>query len=536
MEIQVETTVSQVTVYPDRARVTAVAECECEPGLHRLLADELPLTLESDSVRVTGRGSAQVRILSVDVTRQFYEETPAVQLRDLLQQIEQVEAEINTLQDEKEGWAAHGRYLDGLREATQEYAKGLSRGKTTVADQTTLIAFLQEQDSQMRTAVRGLDQQLKEAERRLQKLKNEAGQLRSSKPRERNQVQIEIEALTAGTFSPEISYVVNKAGWQPLYDVRLIEEDEPPTLAVTYIAQVTQNSGQDWSEVALSVSTARPSLNQRLPELNPWYVDEARPIMPRAVRKPMAQTAVASPQAVAAAAVPADMAAEADVPVMFEAETVSAIVQSSESVTAVTFHIPGRADIPSDGSPHKKTLQQINLDPKIDYLCIPKHTDSVYRRATLENNSASPLLAGSASLFVGDEFIGRTRLDYTAVNGEIELLLGVEESITVQRELKKREVDKKMLRDQRRIRFGYEIELKNLLAKAVGVEIHDHIPVSRNESIKIKLDQVKPEPAEHTDLNMLEWQIALPAAGEQTILYEFLVEYPRTMNITGIYD
>lgn len=535
MEIQVETTVSQVTVYPDRARVTAVAECACELGLHRLLADELPLTLETDSVRVSGKGSAQVRILSVDVSRQFYEETPAAQLRDLLQQIEQVEAEMSALKDEKEGWAAHGRYLDGLREATQEYARGLSRGKTTVADQTTLIAFLKEQDTQMRTAVRGLDQQLKEAERRLQKLKNEAGQLRSSKPRERHQVQVEIEALTAGSFIPEISYVVNKAGWQPLYDVRLIEEDERPALAVTYIAQVTQNSGQDWSGVALSVSTARPSLNQRLPELKPWYVDEARPIMPRAVRKPMAQPAAAAPQ-VLAAAVPADVVAEAEAPVMVEAEAVSATVQSNESATAVTFNIPGSSDIPSDGSPHKTTLQQINLDPKIDYLCIPKHTDSVYRRATLANNSASPLLGGSASLFVGDEFIGRTQLDYTAVNGEIELLLGVEERITIERELKKREVDKKMLRDQRRIRFGYEIELKNLLAKEVKVEVHDHIPVSRNESIKIKLDQVKPEPVEHTDLNMLEWQIALPEAGEQAIQYEFLVEYPRTMNITGIYD
>lgn len=534
MEINVETAVTQVTVYPDRARVTAVAECECEPGLHRLLVAELPLTMETDSVRVTGQGTAHVRILSVDVMRRFYEQTPAARLRDLLREIEQVEAEISEINDGKEGWLAHGRYLDGLRQATEEYAKGLARGKTTVADQTTLIAFLQEQDSQMRTAVRGLDQQLKETTRRLQKLQQEAKQLGSVRPKERNQVQIEVEVLTAGTFRPQVSYVVNKAGWQPLYDVRLLENGSSQSLAVSYIAQVTQNSGQDWQGVALSVSTARPSLNQRLPELHPWFVDEARPVMVRSMRKPTAQPM--------AAAAPADMrfsmeAAEAEegLPVM-DAEVASANVQANESGTAVTFNIPGGTDIPSDGSPHKTTLQQFNLEPQLDYLCIPKHTDSVYRRATVRNSSPSPLLAGSASLFVGDEFIGRTQVSYTAVDGEIELLLGVEEGITIEREMTKRDVDKKMLRDQRRIRFGYEIKLKNLRKHPVQVEVQDHIPVSRNENIKIKLDQVKPVPAEQSDLNLLEWQLTLAPDSEQTILYEFLVEYPQAMNIIGISD
>jgi uncharacterized protein (TIGR02231 family) len=152
------------------------------------------------------------------------------------------------------------------------------------------------------------------------------------------------------------------------------------------------------------------------------------------------------------------------------------------------------------------------------------------------NNSPGPLLAGSASLFVGDEFIGRTQLEYTPSAGEIKLLLGVEERITIKRELDKREVDKRLLRDIRQLRYGYKIEVKNLLPQAAMVEVHDHIPVARHEQIKVKLEQARPEPAEKSDLNLLEWHLALAAGQEQTIRYEYTVEYARSLQIVGLSD
>lgn len=530
MDVTVGTTVTRVTVYLDRARVTAVGECQLEAGIHRLLVDELPLVLEPESVRVSGQGTARVRIQSVDVARRFYEETPAEQARELEREIEQVGDEMRALADEKARWSAHGKYLDGLREASVEFAKGLSRGRTTVADQTNLLAFLQEHDKEMRTAVHNLDKQEREWKRRLQKLQNELNQLRHARPRERFRAQVDVEVLDAGSFRPEISYVVHSAGWQPLYDVRLLSVENGHKLDMTYIAQVTQQTGQDWVGVNLSVSTARPSLNQRLPELHPWYLEVYMP----PPRMPAPQAPVKTEvRAMAAPAMAMEMAVKEE-PV-FQAADVQTATVGSEG-TAVTFHVPNPADIPSDGSPHKTTLQQFELDPKLDYLCAPKHTDAVFRRATITNRGDGPLLAGSASLFVGDEFIGRTELEYTPGGGEIELLLGVEERITIERELARREVDKKMLRDVRRTRYGYKIELHNLLSEAVEVEVHDHFPVARNEQIKVKLEMVRPAPTQQSDLNLLEWHLTLPAGAEQQIAYEFLVEHPPALHVTGLYE
>ena len=540
MEISVATAVIQVTVYPDQARVTCQGECEVEVGQHRLIAGELPLVMQPDSMRVTGQGTAQVRILSVDVNQQHFVQAPHERVQELQEKIEALQDEVRAITDKQASLAAQQTYLNGLRGQTAEFAKGLSRGRTTIEEQDKLLQFLQEQDEAVQTAVRDLDKQKRDLDQELNKLRRELKVMQSARPPQRYQAQVEIEVLQAGTFQPELSYVVHNAGWQPLYDVRLVEAEDGRSLDITYIAEVHQNTGQDWQGVSLTVSTARPALNQRLPELKPWYVDVYRPApppQPRMVRSAKLQAA----PSVAAMSAPqlADQMGEEDV-LDFLAETSEATASMAEvessGGTAVSFKVSGKSDIPSDGSPHKTTLNQFSLEPKLDYLAVPKHTDAVYRRATVTNNSPSPMLDGPMNLFAGDEFIGKNRLKYTPANGEIELMLGVEEGITVERTLEKRDVDKRLLRDNRQVRFGYKIEIKNLLKKVAQIEVHDHIPVARHEQIKVKLERAKPEPTEQSDLHLLEWHLSLAAGSSQVIEYEFMVEHPRSLQLIGLPD
>ncbi|MEZ4644161.1 MAG: mucoidy inhibitor MuiA family protein [Chloroflexota bacterium] len=533
MDIVVQTQVTQVTVYPDRARVSVSGETEVAAGMHQLRVDELPLAMETDSIRVTGQGTAVVRILSVDVARQHYTEAPVEKVRQLEQQIEKLEDELQAIKDGKAGWLAHAKYLDGLRQSTAEYARGLARGRIGVDDQTALIGFLQTQDEQMRAAVRELDLQQRDLSREVEKLRRELKEVQSARPRQRFQARVDVEVQTAGTFQLVLTYVVGSAGWQPLYDIRLQtgQNGTADSLAFSYIAQVQQNTGQNWQGVKLAVSTARPALNQRLPDLHPWYIDERRAPTPRPMRAKMAAPAPMEDMAVGA--LRTAMAAP-EVEEVVEAEVAVAEVQ--DSGTAVSFAIAGQVDIPSDGSPHKTTINQFHFAPQLDYLAVPKHTDAVYRRAKMVNDSPSPLLDGPANLFVGDEFIGKTRLQYTPTGGEVELLLGVEERITITRELARRDVDKRLLRDNRQLRYGYEIEVKNLLPTAAKLEIHDHIPVARHEQIKVKLEEAEPQPSEKSDLNLLEWRFALPAGAEKTVTYTFSVEHPRSMMVMGLID
>lgn len=529
MDVISEIEIKHVTVYPDRARVAGVGSCDLVTGRHRLLIPNLPMTMDTNSIRVSGGGSAQVRLLGVEVARQFFEQTPTEAVHKLEVAIEEVQDALRVLEDKKAGWQAQNNYLDGIRQAAAEFAKGLSRGKTTVADQQQLIAFLQEKDAAMRTAVRELDQQQRGLMRRLQKLKQELKQIQTTKPPQQYQAQIELDVQNDGRFQPEVSYVVNNAGWQPLYDIRLLEENGSSHLEISYLAQITQRSGQVWTGVQLAVSTARPALNQRLPQIQPWFIREYQPPKPRQMVRTAAPAAPMAAKMKVMAAESASAEEES-----FAAEVVSAEVQSEG--TAVTFAAPGQTDIPNDGSPHKTVLQQIRLASKLDYLTIPKYSDAVFRRATVAYDQPGPLLAGSASLFVNDEYIGQTKIKFTVQGDELELLLGVEDRITVERKLARRDVDKKLLRDQRQLRYGYTIELKNLLKTNAIVVVKDHVPVSRHEQIKVKLDTARPQPAEQTDLNVLEWQLQLPSGESQTITYEYSVEHPRSLQVVGLLD
>jgi uncharacterized protein (TIGR02231 family) len=229
-----------------------------------------------------------------------------------------------------------------------------------------------------------------------------------------------------------------------------------------------------------------------------------------------------------------DEAVPLDMPMGMAAEQAIATVQ--DSGTAVSFLVPGQTNIPSDGSPHKTTINLFQLDPELDYLAVPKHTAAVFRRVKVKNDSPSPLLPGQANLFFGDEFIGSTHLEYSPVGEEMELLLGVEERIKVERELSRRDVDKALLRDVRQLRYGYKIELENLTNSEAQIEVHDHIPVARHEDIKVKLERISPNPAEHSDLNLMEWHLTLAPGAEQTIQYDFQIQHPRAMQVVGLVE
>jgi uncharacterized protein (TIGR02231 family) len=537
MEIPVETTITTVVVYPDRARVTCRGQAELTAGLHQLVVGELPLALETESMRAGGAGTARVQLRGVDVQRRHYAQAPAANVTALEEQIEALQDRLQALNDRQAVKQASIDHLNGLRQATTEYAWGLARGRNTADNQAALMRFFEEEDARLRVDLRALEVDQRDLIEELAKLQAELEQLRAARPRQRYEARLEVEALSAGEFAVELSYVVGRAGWRPLYDVRLLEPQRDggaSGVVLTALAEINQNTGQDWAGVALTVSTARPALNQRVPELKPWYVDVPAPPQPmprvmhaRAMAKGAAAESVetlADAAPVMAMAAPPVMAAEVEV------------AETHDSGTAVSFAVSGRIDIPGDGTPHKTTLGRHELTPQLDFLAVPRHTDAVFRRAKLTNTTAAPLLPGPVNLYVGDEYIGQNRLEYTPGGAEVELVLGVEERVTVKRELVRREVDKRLLRDVRQVVYGYEIKLENLLATAARVTVQDQYPVSRHEQIKVRLDRVAPEPAEQSELHLLKWQLDLAPADKKTIRYEYQVEHPRALHVVGLLD
>jgi uncharacterized protein (TIGR02231 family) len=527
-----ETTIQDVSVYPDRARVVRRGKVEVHTGLQRLEVSHLPLALDPDSARVTARGQSKAKLLGLQMQRAFFAETPAEQVHGLEKQIE-------TLQDEKRGLDAQQELLKqtrgnlaALMGRVETYAVALVSGEMDLESQLDLFQRMGARAGALDQEMIALEKQRRELDRQIEKLEKELQRWRGSPHREDFTAVIELEAISSGSLEIELSYLVHGAGWQPLYDLRLLEEDSRATLELGYLAQVTQNSGEDWNEVALSLSTARPALAGTLPELDPWYVrplPPPRPLLKR-VESSGAMFARTSLPAAAAPMVEAE-AGEEDL-LYSVAEPELATVDSSG--VALTYHVPGAVTIPADGSPHKVTVAQYKLEPQLDYVTAPKRVEAAYRRARVANDSPYTLLPGQANLFAGDEFIGSTPLELIPPQGEIEIYLGVDDRLAVKRELKRREVDKKLLGGRRRIHYGYETTLENQLPRPASITLHDQMPVSMHEEVKVRLESANPAPSKQTELNLLDWEFTLQPGEKRVVRFDFEVESPQGMELLGL--
>lgn len=517
-----------VTVFPDRARVTRRGTLTLDAGVHQIAFSELPLALQPESVRASGRGTAIAALLGVDTQRMYFVETPAANVKELEQQIEALTDQDKALADQAAAADTQMAFAKSLAaNAAEQFARGMSLGRTQVAQGGELIAFVQQQLTEAQSAARAIAQQRREIARQLAKLNNDLNNYRSTRPRERYTATVEVEVTQAGELSLDVTYMLDNAGWQSLYDMRALgTESDAPTVQLAYLAQVTQNTGEDWGDVSMTLSTARPALLSIRPELDPWYLEQyAPPPAPQMVRMlraaaPMAETMMVGAMPQVAQAV-TDMA----VP---DAEV------SSEGAS-VTFKLAQKVSVPSDGTPHKVNVSTLDLKPRLDYISVPKLAEVAYRRATVTNSSDYLLLSGQANLFVEGDFVGTMPLKQIAPNEEFEMTLGVDDRVFVKRELKARTVDKKfIIGDRRLLRVGYEIEIRNLRATKTSLELLDQIPISRHEQIKVKLESADPKPSEQTELNELKWQLSLAPNEKRFIRFDFSIEYPTAMNVNGL--
>ncbi|HET6446398.1 MAG TPA: mucoidy inhibitor MuiA family protein, partial [candidate division Zixibacteria bacterium] len=240
MDFLISSKVSEVVVYPDRARLTAMAELDLDGGNHKIIVDELPLVIIPESVRVSGQGTAQVQIGSVDVRRSFYERTPVENVREIEDKIQELNDERKVLADEESIFQAQGEYLEGLRRATLEYAKGIARGKTNIEDYARLSEYLQENDRSLRASIRKLDNEMRDLDVSLEKLNRELNELYAGRSKQGFQVVVDVAAEAAGKFTLQIIYLIRKSAWRPLYDMRLTDNEDGKKLDITVLAEIKQ--------------------------------------------------------------------------------------------------------------------------------------------------------------------------------------------------------------------------------------------------------------------------------------------------------
>jgi uncharacterized protein (TIGR02231 family) len=519
-----------------RARVTRRGTVSLEVGTHELEVCDLTLLLDPDSVRATGEGTALVRLLGVDVRRAYYTATPSQTARELERQLQEKLDADQALQDEGTLLDRQLYVLNSMSEhAGESLARGIGRGRAKVTDGQALLSFIHTQHAQFSARKREIAARRRALSAEINVLKQELKRIRGAQPRERYAVTVGIEALTAGQFTLELEYTTRGgARWQPLYDLRLLDDGEQPEIELAYMGQIQQSTGEDWPDVNLTLSTARPAVSAQLPELSPWYINVYQPPQRKEARarRTLARMPASMDMLATGAAMPEGMIEDAEKPAA--AEIVEAQVDTSGA--AVTFCIPRKADIPADNTPHKATVLVLRFPPKLDYITAPKLVSEVYRRARVVNDSQVTLLPGPVALFHGGEFVGRATLPQVAPRETFETTLGIDDRIKIERKLALKEVSKQFIGDRRVQRYAYEIEVQNLLPRLANVVVADQLPVAGHEDVKIKAEALDPAPTKEHENGELTWELKLESQEKRTLRFEFTVSAPRSHTLIGLPD
>jgi len=218
-----------------------------------------------------------------------------------------------------------------------------------------------------------------------------------------------------------------------------------------------------------------------------------------------------------------------------EPEAAVLMAEPSDSVGAgLVYEVQRPLAVPADGGPHTTSIGRFGLDATLDHLAVPVLAPEAYLRATVTNTSPLLLLPGPARVFHGTQFTGETTLETVAAGEEFELQLGVDDQIRVERKLRRRSTGKAVIGGTRTIDVGYEITVENHRTEPTTVSVHDHIPVSTDGDIKVRLREASPAPAKQSDLGELTWELALDGGREATVRYRFTVEHPAHVTVTGL--
>ncbi|MFZ4750904.1 MAG: DUF4139 domain-containing protein, partial [Phycisphaerales bacterium] len=364
-----------------------------------------------------------------------------------------------------------------------------------------------------------------------------------------------------------LRYLVVNAGWQPRYAVRA--DVEAGALTIEYDADIRQATGEDWTDVRLTLSTAQPTQKAAPGEVPPSYVDvfvppqemqaagfadgsageggmrrkAGRPGLPGSTGGPGGDYDYFGAPAPSAGAPAMDAPMNAALALRFD--DASAV----QSGTVVSYPLPRAISIPSDGQrSRKQRIATVDTKPAFVHVARPLVESAVYLKAVGANASPYQFLAGPATVFLGGDSVGATTLPDLAPGAEMTFWLGTDRRIEAKRVLvKKGTSERGVFGKSDETRWDFRVDLTSTDTKPVTVELVDRMPVSRNEQIKIELKDLS-QPlatdakyvADGKPQGILQWIVQLPArtdAGKpaaRTVSWSVVLSKPKDVTTTGL--
>jgi uncharacterized protein (TIGR02231 family) len=348
---------------------------------------------------------------------------------------------------------------------------------------------------------------------------------KSVKNKNNQQVELMLNVTSAGMKTIELTYFVSDCGWIPQYDIKADSKDKPVELI--YKASVWQSTGIDWNHAEITLMTNQPVQDQNRPILSPTYVDIYQP----AVFYRGNRSEVAEQRAVDAAQMSNMLEVSAE---KSSGSGTGAGYGQTQIITTdinLSYKIAGKQTIECNGKSKLLTIDTKKIPARFVYHAVPKLNEQVYLLAYVPNWHNLNLINGMASMYLQDVFIGNISINERFAGEEYPLSFGVDNRITIKRNKKQDLSSESKLSSDKREKITYEFMIRNNLSTNIEVEVLDQLPISKNKSIKVILeDKGTAEYTENTGL--LKWLVPVDAGKTATFGFSYELRYPKENTIS----
>jgi len=567
--------ISNVIVYRGQALVTRSIELVLPEGGSELIVKKLPGKIVSESLYA--QASDDVTIASVRYRERAVKEDTREEVKQLDAEIEQVQTRLRHAEANKGLIGENLNTLLRLQDfVVTAQSSDLSRGVLQFEPLEKLVGHIETKRGEYHGEALKLDDEIIELKKQMELLQRKRQELQAGRSRTEREAVLFVNNPSRKKPTIQLSYLVNEASWLPQHNLRA--NPQKGKVLVEYNALIHQASGEDWDGVAMSLSTAKPTMMAAPPILEPMEVklsasaparrmrsakfqtaerpsegfaydevqyrdlgNEFRRI--QSTRRQMAQKGKAAGYALNTVAMDNQM-----MELQVDKDALQMIQQEAKRFArsegiSVTYNLGDGFSMPSRSDQQLITIAAFQTNGDFTMLGTPLLTDYVYLQADIVNDSDFILLAGSANMYRNGEFVGKGQLEMVTIGEKFTAGFGVDSQIQISREFKDKKID--TIWGNRVEVYDYRIAIENYKNSSVKLRLLERIPYTEDEELVIEgfktnipLSKDKEYLRTGKDKGLLRWDLNLgPATTEDkatVVTYSYTTKYDNDMHIQSV--
>lgn len=343
-----------------------------------------------------------------------------------------------------------------------------------------------------------------------------------------HKVLVTVYAENPTTTQLSFSYFVESANWVPAYDLQASSVNG--TLKLNYFANVTQNTGLDWKNTQLTLSTSTPTESNTKPTLSPWYLS----FYEYKNYSPAPSTNSSMPLKKESLAFRNNNADDMNDLEEKDLNSLLDYISVTENLLRVEYEIKLNYTLNSDGKTHKVLINDKDVPMTLQFAAVPKISSDAFLMARITGWEEMNIIPGNARLYFDGAFVGQMYLDPSTTEDTLSVNLGRDKSFALTRKKVKEKHKERFIGDEKIETRTIEIVVRNTKNQAIDVEVEDQIPVvSGTNEIKVVLKESDDAELDEPS-GSLKWKLKLKAKETKKLKFTYEIHYPKDKPVAGL--